>query len=66
MTRPRTVGISVTPEARQVLRTLAGIASGLAEEPVSMSDALAAVLPVIRAHPSDYRAALTARKDSPQ
>ena len=60
MTRPRTVGISVTPEARQALRTLAGIASGVAEHPVSMSDALIAAVPVVRAHPDELRTELEA------
>ena len=56
--KPRTVGVSVTPEARHALRTLAGLAAGVTEQPVSMSDALVAAVPVIREHPDEYRAAL--------
>jgi hypothetical protein len=58
MAKSRTVGVSVTPEARHALRTLAGLAAGVTEQPVSMSDALVAAVPVIREHPDEYRAAL--------
>lgn len=66
MPRPRTVGVSITPEARQALRTLAALASGAAERPISMSDALVAVLPVAREHLDTYRAALAAGEDNPR
>lgn len=66
MSKPRTVGVSITPAARQALRTLAGLASGAAERPVSMSDALVAVVAVVRAHPDEYRVAIAAGKDTPQ
>lgn len=56
----RRAGVTVTPEAHQALRALAALASGVAERPVSMSDALVAVLPVARAHPDEYREALAA------
>lgn len=63
MAKPRTVGVSITPEARQALRTLAGLASGAAERPVNMSDALVAVLPVVRAHTDEYREAIGTGQD---
>lgn len=66
MARPRTIGVSITPEARQALRTLAALASGVAERPVNMSDALVAALPVARAHPDDYRAALAVTERTDQ
>jgi hypothetical protein len=58
MAKPRTVGVSITPEARTALRTLAAFASGATERPVNMSDALVAAVPVVREHPDELRAAL--------
>lgn len=60
MPRGSYVGVSLTPEGRQALRVLTGLASGAAERPVSASDTLTAVLVVIRAHPDELRAALAA------
>ncbi len=60
----RRAGVTITPEAHQALRTLAGLASGLAERPVNMSDAIVAVIPVVREHADEYRMALTTGKDS--
>jgi hypothetical protein len=51
-------GVTLTPEAHQALRALSALASGVAERPVSMSEALTAVLPVIRQHASELRAQL--------
>jgi hypothetical protein len=56
----RRAGVTISPEAHAALRALAGLASGLAERPVSMSAALVAVLPLARAHPDELRAALEA------
>jgi hypothetical protein len=57
MTKPRTV-VSITFEARTALRTLAALASGAAERPVNMSDALVAAVPVVRQHLDELAAAL--------
>ena len=61
----RTVGVSITPEARSALRTLAGLASGAAERPVSMSNALIAALAVVRSHPAELRDALSTLRRNP-
>jgi hypothetical protein len=51
-------GVTLTPEAHQALRALAALASGVTERPVSMSEALTAILPVARQHPEELRAQL--------
>jgi DNA-binding IscR family transcriptional regulator len=52
------VGVSLTPEGRQALRVLTGLASGAAERPVSTSETLTAALVVVRQHLDELAAAL--------
>jgi len=56
----RRAGVTLTPEAHQALRTLAALASGIAERPVTMSEALVSVVPVARTHQDELRAVLAA------
>jgi len=56
----RRSGVTISPEAHAALRALAGLASGLAERPVSMSAALVAVVSVAREHPDEYRTSIEA------
>ena len=59
----RRSGVTITQEAHQALRALAAFASGVAERPVSMSEALVIALPVVRSHPDELRATLATTHD---
>jgi hypothetical protein len=60
MPRGTFVGVSLTPQGRDSLRTLTGLCSGAAERPVSASESLTAVEAVVRLHLDELRDALEA------
>jgi hypothetical protein len=53
------IAVSVTPKAREAMRSLAVAATTAVEVKVSMSDAVIAALAVVRQHPDELRAALS-------
>jgi len=60
MPRPRTVGVSVTPEARQALNDLVVEVITATRERVSQSDALRIAARVVARHPDELAADLVA------
>ena len=55
MTRPRTVGVSLTPEAREALNDLVVDVITATQMRVSQSDALRVAALSARAHPTELR-----------
>lgn len=63
MPAPGHVAITVTPAARDAMRSLAVAATTAAQARVNMSDAVIAALIVVRQHPDELAAALAERAD---
>lgn len=57
------VGVTVTPAARDAMRTLAVLSTTAAQARVNMSDAILAALVVVRRHTDELAAALAEGKE---